>query len=337
MNVRTNIKFFVPAVAVPLIITFGCTDNNNNNTGLNKGSSGDLNVKKTVALDESDSWVAPDISTVPRNDSGKLIHYGRELVATTGKYFGPHGTVSKFSNGMNCQNCHLNAGTKLYANSFSAVFSIYPKFRPRSGTIEHLEKRINDCMERSMNGRMLDSLSMEMRAIKAYINWVGKDVKKGVSPEGASIVKLPYLERAADPKKGQAVFQKYCTTCHGNDGQGKFNPDNITYLYPPLWGPHSYNTAAGMYSLSKFAGFVKSNMPYLASSYNKPTLTDEQAWDVAAFVNSKSRPAKKFKTDWPDISKKPPDYPFGPYADLFSERQHKFGPFKEIVEASKKE
>jgi thiosulfate dehydrogenase len=45
------------------------------------------------------------------------------------------------------------------------------------------------------------------------------------------------------------------------------------------------------------------------------------------------RPEKKFEKDWPDISKKPVDFPKGPYADHFSETQHKYGPYKEILAA----
>ncbi|SEN97882.1 thiosulfate dehydrogenase, partial [Flavobacterium sinopsychrotolerans] len=36
------------------------------------------------------------------------------------------------------------------------------------------------------------------------------------------------------------------------------------------------------------------------------------------------------------ISKKPVDHPFGPFSDRFTEIQHKFGPFKPIKEAKKK-
>jgi thiosulfate dehydrogenase len=202
--------------------------------------------------------------------------------------------------------------------------------------VEHLEKRINDCMERSMNGNKLDSLSREMRAMVAYINWVGKDVKKGIIPEGAAVPNVPYLEREADTKRGQIAYQVHCVTCHGINGDGKLNADSITYLYPPLWGPNSYNTAAGLYRLSRFAGFIKSNMPSLTSTHDNPTLTDEEAWDVAAYVNSMPRPDKRFAQDWPDVSKKPVDHPYGPFTDGFSEWQHKYGPFKEIAEASKK-
>ena len=65
-------------------------------------------------------------------------------------------------------------------------------------------------------------------------------------------------------------------------------------------------------------------------------LTEQQAWDVAAFVNSQPRPHKDQKADWVDIAKKPIDFPFSPYADGFSQEQHKFGPFKDIAGAKKK-
>ena len=312
-----------------------CEEHQSNKTGRQNSDSISAS-KKITALYDNDEWVAPDTASLPLNNDGNNIRYGRELVANTALYLGPSGKVRHISNGMNCQNCHLNAGTKLFANSFSAVYSIYPKFRARSGTIETLEKRINDCMERSLNGKKLDSLSKEMRAMVAYINWVGKDVKKGVTPKGCSVADLPYLTRPADSEKGKIAFEKNCISCHGKDGQGKHNADSLTYLYPPLWGQHSYNTAAGMHRLSRLAGYIKSNMPYLTSSNEKPILSDEEAWDIAAYLSSKSRPLKKFKGDWPDISKKPVDHPFGPYADNFTEQQHKFGPFGEIAKSSKK-
>jgi thiosulfate dehydrogenase len=278
----------------------------------------------------SAAWIAPDTSAIPKNDSGELIWYGKDLVTRTAIYFGPSGTIDTNANGLSCQSCHLQAGTKLYANSYSAVASVYPKFRARSGTVEYLEKRINDCLERSLNGNKIDSLSREMRAMIAYIYWVGKEVKKGVTPKGASVVDVPYLDREADTIKGKAGFDKHCISCHGKNGQGAIGLDGINYLYPPLWGDHSYNTAAGMYRLSRLAGFIKSNMPDKTSSFEKPVLTDEEAWDIAAYVNSQPRPDKKFPDDWPDISKKPVDHPFGPFADGLSEARHKYGPFKDI-------
>ncbi|MBX2961996.1 MAG: c-type cytochrome [Cyclobacteriaceae bacterium] len=281
-----------------------------------------------------DLWQAPDESTLPQNDEGDLIRYGKELIAHTAEYLGPNGKVAAKSNGMNCQNCHLDAGTKPYGNNYSAVFSTYPKYRPRSGTDETIEKRVNDCFERSLNGKPLEADSREMKAIVAYISWLGKDVLKGESPKGSGLVELAYLDRSASPEKGKLVYEEKCVTCHGANGEGVLHSNGTSWEYPPLWGSKSYNQGAGLYRLSRFAGYVKANMP-LGSTYDAPQLTDEEAWDVAAYVNSLYHPPKDLSGDWPDVSKKPIDHPFGPFHDGFSDEQHKYGPFKPIVEKRK--
>jgi thiosulfate dehydrogenase len=288
-------------------------------------------------------WKAPDTSSIPKNDSGDLIRYGKKLIHETALYFGPQGYIGHFANGMNCQNCHLEAGTRAWAGNFGSVASLYPRFSDRRGSAETINMRISDCFERSMNGKAPDSNSLEMKAMNAYIRWLGKDVTKGKRPAGTGLESLSYLERAADPQKGKLIFMKTCSRCHGENGQGKADTVfGVGYLYPPLWGEHSYNTGAGLYRLSKFASFVKANMPF-GSSYANEQLSAEEAWDIAAFVNSQPRPVKKFKHDWPNIVLKPVDLPEGPFPDSFSAFQHKFGPFgpiarnkKEIASTSKK-
>ena len=71
-------------------------------------------------------------------------------------------------------------------------------------------------------------------------------------------------------------------------------------------------------------------MPFDQATHANPILNNEQAWDVAAFVNSQPRPHKDQSGDWGNISKKAIDEPFGPYVDGFSELQHKYGPYKPI-------
>jgi thiosulfate dehydrogenase len=274
-------------------------------------------------------WQAPDSTLIPLTPEGDLIRYGRELIAHTATYLGPNGKVRSISNGMNCQNCHLRSGTKPFGNNYAAVVSTYPKFRARSGSIETIEKRINDCIERSLNGQPLEENSREMRAIIAWFQWLGKDVKKGVTPPGTGLTSLPFLDRPADPEKGRAVYKKHCEVCHGVNAEGTKHPDSAEWKYPPLAGAMSYNIGAGLYRLSRFAGYVKSNMPN-GTTFDKPVLTDEEAWDVAAYINSLPRPEKHFSQDWPDIAAKPYDHPFGPYADSFSEKEHKFGPYRAI-------
>lgn len=288
-------------------------------------------IRSASSTDKESLWQPPSISQAPYNEEGDLIRYGRDLIANTSYYLGPRGRVAAITNGMNCQNCHLDAGTKLWGNNYSAVYSTYPRFRDRSGTIENIHKRINDCIERSLNGKKLDTTSREIRAVYAYMKWLGQNVPKDVKPGGAGITDLPYLTRAADPVKGRIVYMQNCQRCHGPEGAGVLSADSIKYVYPPLWGKHSYNMGAGLYRLSRFAGYVKDNMPF-GIRHDSTQLTNEEAWDVAAFVNSQPRPAKDYSKDWPDISRKPVDYPFGPYSDGFSEKQHKYGPFGPIKE-----
>ncbi|MBC7721646.1 MAG: c-type cytochrome [Pedobacter sp.] len=262
-------------------------------------------------------------------DSGKLIWYGHELIANTAYYLGPKGIVAHTTNGMNCQNCHLDGGTIPYGNNFGKVYATYPQFRARNNGIQSIYGRVNDCFERSLNGKALDSSTHEMQAIYAYMQWLGDGVPKGVARGGTSIMKLKYLDVAADPIAGKKVYVTNCQSCHGNNGQGQLNIDGNAYTYPPMWGEHSYNDGAGLYRLSSFAGFAKNNMPF-GSDYHNTKLTDKEAWDVAAFVNSQPRPHKNQSADWKNIANKPIDFPFGPYTDTFTETQHKYGPFTPI-------
>lgn len=297
-------------------------------------SSCSSRAKSYSAADSTEHlWRGWNKYQIPVDDT--MVRYGRELIETTSYYFGPKGTVAQITNGMNCQNCHVSGGTVPWGNNYGAVYSMYPQVRARSGSLETIAKRVNDCFQRSLNGQPIDSNSKEMKAIIAYMKWLGEGIPKKHKPKGSGIMDIPYLDRAADPQKGKQVFANKCQRCHGTDGKGQKHPEGYGYVYPPLWGDNSYNSAAGLFRLSRFAGFVKNNMPFGEVEYHNPQLSDEEAWDVAAFVNSQPRPSKIFKEDWPDISKKSVDHPFGPYSDSFSESQHKYGPFKPIIDAIK--
>ena len=297
----------------------------------NKKDAGSIVAKK----DTTNYWQPKDISLIKDTTLKSQVEYGKELLAHTSKYLGPIGSVSKMTNGLNCQNCHLQAGTVIFGNNYGSVNSIYPKFRARSGSIENLYRRINDCVQRSLNGTAIDTSGKEMLAIAAYINYIGSNVEKGKKAAGSGLKDMSYMNRAASPENGKSVYIAQCQSCHQQNGEGLFNDDKSEYIYPALWGEHSFNDAAGLYRISNFAKYVKNNMPQ-GTTYKSPVLTDEEAWDVAAFVNSQNRPHLVVPGDWPDKSKKPVDHPFGPYADKFSESQHKFGPFKPIADEQKK-
>jgi thiosulfate dehydrogenase len=315
-------------IALALMLIFGVPDLSvdKQKTTIN------TNIEKSILeiVDTLKYWQAPNEASLANNDKKDLILYGKDLIAHTADYFGPQGKVKKNAmNGMNCQNCHLDAGTKVFGNNYSAVAATYPKYRARSGAIEDIYKRVNDCFERSLNGKALAIESKEMQAIAAYINWLGKDVPKKEKPAGSGFKELAFLDRAANPSNGNLVYSQKCVSCHQANGEGQWNETKTAFVYPPLWGDLSYNDGAGLYRLSNFAKYVKYNMP-LGVSHNNTQLSDEEAWDLAAYVNTQVRPKKDISKDWPKIEEKPFDHPFGPFADGFTEAEHKYGPFKPI-------
>lgn len=321
------IVLIIALISMPFIIQY------NNGKSKDKIEGKGL-ISETTEKDNSAYWKAPDPNSITDATQKAQVEYGKELIAHTSKYLGPNGSVLKISNGMNCQNCHLQAGTAIFGNNYGSVASLYPKFRARSGGIETVYKRVNDCIERSLNGTAIDTTGKEMQGIVAYINFLGTNVEKGKKAEGSGLKDLAFLDRTADPSKGQKIYVAKCQLCHQVNGEGVLNGEKTEYTYPALWGNRSFNDGAGLFRLSNFAKYIKYNMPQFVTFQN-PQLTDEEAWDVAAFVISQKRPHLPVPKDWPDISKKPVDHPFGPYVDKFSETQHKFGPFKPIVDEQK--
>jgi thiosulfate dehydrogenase len=284
----------------------------------------------TVDLAE---WTAPRISSVGNDAFGKLVKYGYELMTNTPNVIGP--TVAdpamRYSgNNLTCQNCHLQAGTQPYSMPLVGVWGQFPQYRGREGEIGTLEERINGCMDRSMNGRVLPLDGREMKAFLAYMKWLSTGVADGAKLVGAGTMRVKEPDRAADLAHGAEVFAQTCALCHGNDGLGQRAATGAGYKFPPLWGPDSYNDGAGMTRVLTAAAFVRHNMP-LGTTFDAPVLSDTNAYDVAAYVNSKARPIKAgLDKDFPNKLQKPVDTPYGPYADGLPAEQHKFGPFGPI-------
>jgi thiosulfate dehydrogenase len=320
MSCRNSVFIASIMVAIGIISAFSC---NNNHRKIVLRNNDSQKVAKPGLI----TWKSPDTSAIPTGEAGTMIRYGKELLAHTANYFGPKGSIAQLSNGMNCQNCHLDGGSRLFANNYAAANVSYPKLSNRSGKIQPLTQRITDCFNRSLAGRVPDTNGREVKAMLAYMKWIGHGVKKGQKLYGAAVEKLPFLNVAANPVNGLLVYTAKCKVCHGANGEGLSAPDKKTYTYPPLWGPNSYNDGAGMYRISNLAGFVKNNMPF-GATWQNPQLTNQEAWDLAAFINSQPRLHFDQHNDWKELKTKPIDFPFGPYADGFSEKQHKYGPFK---------
>lgn len=294
---------------------------------------------------EIKDWKAPDESTIPNNKFGDYVRYGKELIVHTYKYIGPEVANPKMryaGNNLACASCHQEAGTKKWGAPFMATYPNFPQYRNRDDDIGTLEERINGCMQRSMNGKPLPVNSKEMKAMVTYMYWLSQGIPVGAKVEGAEFPQVNrkmIMTQAADPVKGEAVYKQHCASCHGENGQGVKNPGKANgYQFPPLWGPDSYNTGAGMYRVIRAADWIKANMP-LGASYKNPILTDEEAYNVAAYINhyDKPRPKKEGREkDFPDVRVKVPDSDIGPYYDNKTRAQHKFGPYEGIIIPAKK-
>ncbi|GAA4795114.1 hypothetical protein GCM10023231_24390 [Olivibacter ginsenosidimutans] len=263
-------------------------------------------------------------------EEGKMAEYGHKLITETYALIGPGTQKAITGNKLACSSCHLDGGTKSFAAPYIGLSGVFPIYIGREDKIESLEERINGCFERSMNGKAIDVNSKEMRAIMSYIKHLSKDAPVGTRLKGQGFVDFKAPDRAADIKKGAIIYKNTCATCHGPDGGGlkgtKGNREG-GYVYPPLWGEDAYNDGAGMARLLTAARFIKGNMP-LGVTHDAPLLSDEDAFDVAAYINSHERPVKANRElDYPNLAKKPVDCPYPPYQDEISQEQHQLGPF----------
>jgi thiosulfate dehydrogenase len=261
-------------------------------------------------------WKIPDPEKLPDDNVGRLVRYGRDLIAHTSALIGPDakdGSMRYSGNGLECQSCHLGAGTRRFGLPLAGVWAVFPTFIGREDEVRTLEERINGCMERSMNGRSLPEGGPEMKAMLAYIKYISQNIPVGTSPSGRGIPALHLPDEASDPAHGAEVYQDECAICHQPDGQGKrLAAADATrqlrrYEFPPLWGADSYNDGAGMARSITAADFIRANMPF-GTDFEHPVLSPDDAFEVAVFINGQSRPHKPgIENDYPDLSLKPAD------------------------------
>jgi thiosulfate dehydrogenase len=214
--------------------------------------------------------------------------------------------------GMSCTNCHMNAGQRERSMPLVDVAGMFPEYNRRSGRLYSLGDRITDCFLRSENAtggqlgadQLPNPSSPEVLAISAYLTWLARGAEVGKNPSwrgqntipASALVPVDKLDTA----KGEAIYMDRCATCHGPDGQGVQIGDKIA---GPLWGERSWNDGAGAARVYTLAGMIRYSMPYL----DPGNITDEDAQHVAAFINSKPRPAFPFKERDYRVEKLPPD------------------------------
>jgi len=275
-------------------------------------------------------WVEKNVENVPEGEA----KYGMELLTNTYSLIGPGAEDENMrysGNELACSSCHQEVGTKQYGLTWQNVMYRYPTYRNRSAQVASIEDRVNGCLQRSMDGRPMPVDSREMQAIVAFFEWMSQDLPDNL--HGVGRPSLDYPDRRADLALGAENYRIYCQSCHGADGQGYTAPrEDGASTIPPLWGDGAYNIGAGTHRLLTSAEFLRSNMP-LGTPWDDPAVTAEQAYDISGYYNSFERPTMEgLEDDYPDLTTKPVDSPYPPYADDFSREQHQFGPFQPIKE-----
>lgn len=246
---------------IVIVLFAGCMGNQNEES---KDESSTLNYDPP-SVDDLD----------PDDPEAQAIIYGEEVFNETNVVMPEH-----VGNELSCQSCHADGGLSI-SSSMVGVTTDYPQYRPREGIVFTLEDRINGCMIRSMNGKMIDSDTEEMRAMIAYLTYISEGIEVGADRPWAGRNTMAEVPEP-DIQNGEELYEKKnCLTCHAVDGSG-----TGANTGPALWGDNSFNDGAGMSRLTKMAGYIQNNMP-IGEEYE---LSDQEAADLAAYILQFDRP-----------------------------------------------
>lgn len=239
-----------------------------------------------LAAAEASAFAPPPLSAIPEGPAGEAIRRGQAIFDDPGVH-----AAAYVGNAMACKNCHLDSGRRANSSPMWAAWVAYPQYRKKTGSINTMEDRIMGCFRYSMNapnspsGGPPPAGSDIYRDLEAYFHWLATGAPTGQAIAGGGYPEVPLPQAGYDPGRGKPLYEQKCSGCHGSDGQGASQPDG-TVIYPPLWGGRSYNWGAGMARVDLAARFIKANMPL-----DQPgTLSDQEAWDIAAYVDSHERP-----------------------------------------------
>lgn len=240
-------------------------------------SLGLINASAFAAPSNPDYRIEPHWNALPKSAAeSQSIKRGYSLFMNTVQLKGD-------LNGLLCVNCHIASGRLAYSAPMWAFPQSYPAYRKKNNKINTDEDRVEECFLYSLNS---DSKvhDQDVEDLIAYAEWLAKDVPDVKPIPGRGDKRLPPPKLKPSYARGKDIYKQKCAVCHGKEGQGKTIEGH--FVFPPLWGEKSFNWGAGMHKVDVAAGFIKMNMPLAPAK----GLTDQEAWDVAFYVNSHERP-----------------------------------------------
>lgn len=234
---------------------------------------------KTAAATADGPFTPPTISDIPKGKFGDMVQLGYNIFTDTKRYAGQY-----TGNTLNCDNCHLGVGRVADSAPMWAAYVSYPEYRSKNGHVNTFEERLQGCFRFSMNGKPPPLGDKVLVALESYSFWMAKGAPIDTDMKGRGYPKLPKPAQIPDYARGKTVYTAHCALCHQADGQGLQVAGRTQF--PALWGSDSFNWGAGMQSLKSAAAFIKANMPLGLGN----SLSDQQAWDVAMYMDSHERP-----------------------------------------------
>ncbi len=225
------------------------------------------------------TFTPPPMSAIPNSEFGKEVALGRAIFDDP--VANAHGFVG---NTMKCSNCHLGEGTVANAAPMWGAYVAYPQYRAKNGHVNTFAERLQGCFKFSENGKAPPLGDPVLVSLESYAYFLAKGAPTGTKMAGAGFLKLAKPAMKPDYSRGQDVYTANCAMCHGFDGKGQEARGQV--VFPAVWGDQSYNWGAGMAQIKNAAGFIKANMPLGKGG----SLTDQQAFDVASFIDGQPRP-----------------------------------------------
>ena len=226
------------------------------------------------------AFTPPPESAIPNTPFGAMVRKGEAIFTHT------RANASAYvGNDLNCSNCHLDAGRRADSAPLWGAYVRYPMYRTKNHKVNSFTERMQGCFRFSVNGKAPPAGGEIIKALTVYSFWLAKGAPTGVTLKGTGYPKQGFAPpQPPSYARGQKVYVRDCALCHGADGQGQQVAGTV--VFPPLWGPDSFNWGAGMHQLNNAAAFIRANMPFSRGG----TLNDQDVWDVAYYMDAHERP-----------------------------------------------
>ena len=231
-----------------------------------------------LAAEPRPSFTPPSAASLPDTEFGKIVRQGEQIFLHT-----PQAAGKFVGNDLNCSSCHLDAGRRPDSAPMWAAYVLYPAYRAKNGHVNTLAERLQGCFRYSMNGKPPAADDPVLTALQTYMFWLASKAPTGVTLEGQGYRKLPAPAQKADYLRGERFTPSTAPCAMALKARARRTAS--TGSSPP-YGADSFNWGAGMHQIGNAAGFIKANMPLGQAGM----LSDQEAWDVAYFMNAHERP-----------------------------------------------